>query len=75
MATRLEKKEDLAYEVTTGLITHWNEVFRTCYGTLNGNGVERLEQFLLGLIGYMSERINITEATMSNVMCCMYEVY
>lgn len=54
-----DKKEDLAYEVTTRLITQWNDFFGACYQGLNGNGLAQLEQFLQGLIGYMSEKIDV----------------
>jgi len=54
-----DKREDLAYEVTTQFILQWNQFFESCYSQLHGTGIERLEQFLKGLMGYMSERVEV----------------
>ena len=54
-----DKKEDLAYEVTTRLLIQWNVFFDECYKNLDGNGLLCLEQFMLKLIGYMADQIDV----------------
>ena len=54
-----DKKEDLAYEVTTRLLTKWNIFFNECYKTLEGTGLKRLEQFLNYLLQYMSDKVEV----------------
>lgn len=50
-----ETREDLACEVLLKLAEQWNGIHREIYGTLHGSGIERLEQFLYGLINYMKD--------------------
>lgn len=54
-----DKKENLAYEVTTRLLTQWNIFFNECYKTLEGRGLEKLEQFLNYLLQYMSDKVEV----------------
>lgn len=54
-----DKKEDLAYEVTTRLLMKLNEFYQDTYKSLEGNGLERLEVFLDSLIKYISDRVDI----------------
>lgn len=54
-----DKKEDLAYEVTTDLLTHWNQFYHDTFQSVTGNGIEKLESFLKQLIEYMSSKVDV----------------
>lgn len=51
-----ETYEDLACEVLLELMDEWNRIHKEIYADLHGRGIERLEQFLTGLIGHMKDR-------------------
>ena len=52
-------KEDLAYEVTIGLLNEWNAYQRGVFNKLEGSGIERLELFLSKLIDHMSKKPDV----------------
>ena len=52
-------KEDLAYEVTIGLLNEWNAYQRGVFNKLEGSGIERLEFFLNKLIDHMSKKPDV----------------
>lgn len=51
-----ETREELAYEVLIGLMEDWNRVHRDIFAGLQGRGIEKLKQFLYGLINHMKDR-------------------
>lgn len=54
-----DKKEDLAFEVTTGLLREWNQFYHTTFLSVTGSGIEKLNAFLYELITYMSNKIEV----------------
>ena len=52
-------KEDLAFEVTIGLLKDWNTNQKNIYSNLKGNGIKRLESFLNQLIDYAEKRLDV----------------
>lgn len=54
-----ESIEDLAYEATTLLLCEWNAFHKDLYPRLSGNGLEKLEAFLLQSIDYMQDKKDV----------------
>lgn len=54
-----ETKEELAYETTIQLLNEWNDYHETVFRSLEGNSIERFENFLMKLIDYMAVRIDV----------------
>lgn len=54
-----ETKEDLAFETAILLLNEWNNYQESIFNSLVGNGIQRLEYFLINLIDYMSNKIEI----------------
>ena len=47
-------KEEIAFEVCTDFLVNWNTLQRGVYDDLQGNGIEKLQSFLIALVDAMS---------------------
>lgn len=54
-----ETKEDLAYEVTIGLLNEWNAYHRRMASQLSGLGIDQMKTFLHQLVDYMKSRVHV----------------
>lgn len=54
-----ETKEELAYETTIMILKEWNVYQNNLFNGLEGSGIIRLEQFLISLTYFISDRIEI----------------
>ncbi|QUI23459.1 TetR/AcrR family transcriptional regulator [Vallitalea pronyensis] len=52
-----ETKEDIAYQIATGILEEWNAENKREYDLLEGNALEKLESFLYRMIDDMHEQI------------------
>lgn len=52
-----ETKEDIAYQIATGILEEWNAENKREYDLLEGNALEKLESFLYRMIDDMHDQI------------------